>query len=142
MPQAGIPISPTAAKILLKERVTTLARAAYINEVDANSCHRLASQNGQPPPWEGFTRAETTALQQLRLNRAKFLQATRHRWNLSDSARCPHCGAPDEDTAHFLCVCPKWMNERIATIGASPDLGILQTDPINVVSFLKRCALI
>ena len=79
------------------------------------------SDGGKQLNWDGLFRREVTALTQLRLNRAPYLEATRHRWGLADSPDCP-CGEGPEDTAHFLLLCSRWELQRRTTIGADRSL--------------------
>ena len=88
-----------------------------------------------------MSRAESVALRQLRLGRYSRLASTRHKHGRVDSALCPRCRQEDETSEHFLLHCPHWTLERQATLGAAPSIECLQTDPDDVIEFLKRCAL-
>jgi ribonuclease HI len=143
--QQPIPITHGALASLLNRQLDSAWKARY--EAATNPAlpdtvahfHRRASSNGEPPPWEGLTRAQASTLTQLRLDRAPYLEATRHRWGQSESPDCP-CGEGPEDAAHFLLHCPRWDNERRTTIGSAAQPDCLQNEPRNVLSFLNRCA--
>ena len=133
-------ISAAAVSSTLRSRLTDSATKRYLDRTTPSDTHRKASLDGQPPVWSTFSRKETTALQQLRVNRAKYLEATRFRWGLAYTPSCPHCDHGVEDTAHFLLHCRRWDKERLATLGPHADLSCLQTEPKVVVRFLYRCA--
>ena len=135
-----MPISASAATSALHARLKTEDLNRYLACTNPSGTHRLASINGQPPDWANLSRKETTALQQLQVNRAKYLEATHFRWGLAYTPSCPHCDCNEEDTTHFLLHCPRWDRERLATLGPHADLSCLQTDPSQVVRFLYSCA--
>ena len=141
-PDTTIPL-PTIAALLTKEMEAETTRR-YLAATDPNSAqpvallHRAASDGGRAPTWEGLTRKEATTLTQLRLNRAPFLEHTRHRWGLSDSPIC-RCGEADETTAHYLLHCPIWETQRRTTFGTDRELSILQFEMNQVLAFHKAC---
>ena len=104
-------------------------REDYHHLVPADNLHRRASEGLPPPKEKARTRAGDVALFQLRADRSPRLRATEHRWGRAPSPQCPHCGAPKEDSEHFLLHCPKWSEERRTHLGPGDhNITILQTD--------------
>ena len=74
----------------------------------------------------------------MRANRFPSLRATEHLWGRAPSPQCPHCGAPKEDTEHFLLYCPKWSDERKDHLGqGNLDITIIQTSVHGVLKFME-----
>ena len=140
--QSGIAIAPSSITRRLSANLEKTIVERYLEGsspgTSPTSCHRLAS-GGLPAPWEDRPRADLVTLQRLRLNRAPWLQATRHRWNLAPDPTCPHCGEEEETTAHYLTRCGRWNTQRCATLGPTPSLDCLQLDPSSVLRFTS-CA--
>ena len=133
-------ISTDSVKNALKIRVARLSTEHYLQETPPTDLHRRAT-GGQNVSTSGMTRAESVALRQLRLGRYSRLASTRFKHQWTDSPTCPRCHQEDETSEHFLLRCPRWTNERLATLGPSPSIECLQAAPEDVIEFLRRCAL-
>ena len=107
--------------------------------VPADNLHRRISGGDPLPPSGARSRKEDVLLHRLRANRAPFLQATLHRWGKAPSPSCPHCGAPQEDTEHFVLHCPHWADIRRTHLGAPDiiDVTILQNEESGVLRFVE-----
>ena len=75
-------------------RPTNRSRIEDPHQVPVNHFHRRATGR-QPMPTE-YRRTEEVTLHKLRLNRAPFLQATRHRHGQVDDPSCPYCNNGEE----------------------------------------------
>ena len=89
-------------------------------------------------PTECRRREEEVILHKLRLNRAPFLQATKHRHGQVDDPSCPYCNNGEEDTEHVLLHCSICDKERKDTLGENPKLDVLQTNTTAVLEYLGR----
>ena len=107
----GLPQPPSrpsyrAALSHLSRVLNNRAKAQYLEDVPPENIHRRISGGDPLPLSKTRSRQEDVKLFRLRANRAPFLQATLHRWGRAQSPECPHCGGPQEDTAHFMVDCP------------------------------------
>ena len=109
----------------------------YLHQVPAHHFHRRAT-GGQPMPTECRRREEEVILHKLRLNRAPFLQATKHRHGQVDDPSCPYCNNGEEDTEPVLLQCSIWDKERKDTLVENPKLDVLQTNTTAVLEHLGR----
>uniref|UniRef100_A0A1I8I140 RNase H domain-containing protein n=1 Tax=Macrostomum lignano TaxID=282301 RepID=A0A1I8I140_9PLAT len=69
---------------------------------------------GRSAPWthpDCISRAEATAVCQLRAGCSSPCAATRHRIGIADSPRCPDCGEPNTES-HLLDDCPRGDHAR------------------------------
>ena len=140
---AALPQPPTrpshrALKSRLKRRVEQVWAELYDQQVPPDNLHRIISGGTPLPQSSRRPRQLDVALCRLRANRAPFLQATLHRWGRVDSPACPHCGAPSEDTRHFIEECPRWARSRAAHLGNHPSVKVLQENIDGVASFLAE----
>ena len=143
LPQpATLPTFRSATNFLRKGLCTQL-RAAYRDSVPAENLHRRISDGLPPPPDRNRTRAGDVALYQLRANRYPRLRATEHLWGRAPSPQCPHCGAPREDTEHFMLHCPKWSEEREDHLGTGPlDVKILHSSIHGSLKFAEAAGVL
>jgi ribonuclease HI len=58
-----------------------------------------------------ISRKMASLIFQMRVGHAPF-NSYLHRFQKTDSARCPACGDPKETAEHFLLLCPKYAHER------------------------------
>ena len=40
---------------------------------------------------------------------------------ITDSTKCPFCGCDDEDSAHFMAICPRFAGTRLSRLGLTTD---------------------
>ena len=139
LPQPLTQLSYQAATAQLRRHLETSERSRYLEEVPADNLHRRISGGDPLPPSGARSRKEDVLLHRLRANRAPFLQATLHRWGKAPSPSCPHCGAPQEDTEHFVLHCPHWADIRRTHLGAPDiiDVTILQNEESGVLRFVE-----
>ena len=138
LPQPVTRPSHQALKSRLKRRVEQAWTEHYDQQVPPDNLHRIISGGRPLPQSPGRSRQLDVALCRLRANRATFLQATLHRWGRVASPACPHCGAPSEDTRHFIEECPRWARSRAAHLGNHPTVKALQDNVDGVCSFLAE----
>lgn len=117
----------------------------YKAEIKADHIHYRASKGGERLRWSpSWSRRDCVTLHRLRLNRCEAFQATKARWAKppgSVDTNCPFCLQGPEDTAHWLCSCPRWSQFRLEIFGSpDPGLHLLQEEPDQVLSFYRRCA--
>ena len=124
---------------LNRQLFSTCARARYLDTVPLDNLHRRISDGHPPPTPRSYTRKEFITVCQLRANRAPFLQATLHRWGRVPSPACPHCGAEQEDSEHFVLHCPKWAEERRQHLGLGPHdiTAVLHDDTRGVLRLVE-----
>jgi ribonuclease HI len=132
-------VEPSAVKSLWNRNMKRHWLDSYLEATDPEGIHRRASNGGNALNTQGLSRAESSVLHQLRCNRAPFLQATLFRWRRAASAAC-ECGAPSEDTEHFLCHCPRWAIARSLHLCSNPPLSVLQHSPRRVLDFIREIA--
>ena len=140
MDQSRIKITSSAAKALIKRTAADLSIQQFREKCDMRG-HYGEATGGKPlEKPTNITREEETLLHQLRLNRAPFLQQTRYKWGRSDSPECPRCpgSREQEDTRHFLRICPGLERKRRRTLGFYQDLGILQNNITAVINFVRE----
>ena len=121
----------------IKRNIEPAWKRHYMAEVPPDNLHRRISEGEALPLDKARSREADVALYQLRANRAPFLQDTKHRWGRADTPQCPHCGAQQEDTTHFILECPRWAAARAALLG-NPTIEVLQTDGRGVCNFLRE----
>ena len=64
------------------------------------------------------------------------LNAHRFKYNLIDNKSCPNCTSVNEDTYHFLFICPTYAAQRATLLESLTS--ILNTDIINNNTALER----
>lgn len=145
MDQSGIQVTTSSLKKSLNRQMLASWQQNYTAAMHKNGVphpHLLASEGGKPSGYGTLARRDAVTLHRLRLNRFPELGDTRYRWKVDgvESAKCTRCGHHKDDTEHFLTDCPALTTARIATMGPSPQLDILQKSPNTVLAFLKLVA--
>jgi ribonuclease HI len=143
--QDDVPSSLCSVKAALAEWAREKWREAYEDACtapDASPSTRLHFEitAGEALDTSLLSRKDATSLHQLRLGRAAFLQATKHRYGIAEDDLCPHCGEAPEDTKHFIETCPRWERERRLTIGSPAHVTCLQNQPQETLAFIKLCS--
>jgi ribonuclease HI len=133
--QGGIPPTASAAKAQLRGRLSSACDRAYELQTPPDHLHRRASGGRTLPVDKDRSRKADVLLHQLRLNRAPFLQATKHLWGKAATPACPHCDAEKEDADHWLLWCPRWAAIRAPLFGPNVDITVLQEHPGRVLQF-------
>ena len=132
------PISLTAAKNKLKRSLSSIDSTSISD--------RLASSIAPPPKCrkriednlDNLDRNERVIINQLRAGKSPLTHDFLHTIGKVTDPLCPACASAQDSHYHLLLYCPEYEGARIRHLGHNPSLTMLETDPGEVVAFLRK----